>query len=125
MVANVIMYDAAVSAWGKGEQWRQALGLLALALGEVGQFQILLEGAADTSGTAVNLRFSELDGPGGSRLCGPGEACWEWWQVGYVFCNASSRVPGTSSGWYPDPLLPVEVGGVLLEPGQAQPLWAQ
>lgn len=98
---------------------------IALARGEVGQFQILLEGAADTSGTAVNLHFSELDGPGGSRLCGPGEACWEWWQVGYVFCNASSRVPGTSSGWYPDPLLPVPEGGVLLEPGQAQPLWAR
>ena len=123
---------------------------LAGARGEVEQRQILVEALPALSAGAggaparVSLAFSDLvpvdaeDGaaplPGGGGggplglgyLCGgEPEGCWDWWQVGYVFCNETERYQESGGGWRPDPLLAPEPEGVLLEPGAAQPLWVR
>ena len=107
---------------------------LAAARGESEQFQVFIEGVDAADPPAVALEFSALtpvgaadgvaDGVAGA-LCGEGEDCWSWWQVGYVFCNETRRVAGSGGGWRPDPLLPPEAGGVRLERGMAQPLFVR
>eukprot|EP00435_Cladocopium_sp_Y103_P045609 s3136_g13.t1 len=44
-------------------------------------------------------------------------------QVGFVFTNASGRVPDSGGGWRPDPLRPLVSAGV--PSNVAQPLWVQ
>ena len=51
--------------------------------------------------------------------------CWDWHQVGHVFCNATTRVQGSGGGWRPDPLLPPLDGGVQLREDFAESFWVQ
>ena len=46
-----------------------------------------------------------------------------WWQVGYVYCKATTRYVGSGGGWLPDPLLPPLNGLITLESEVTQPLW--
>lgn len=46
-------------------------------------------------------------------------------RVGYVFCDVSALYPSErGAGWYPDPVVDLPADGtVLLQPGEALPLW--
>jgi hypothetical protein len=69
-------------------------------------------------GSVVSLDFS--DAPFGADA-------WQYYQVGYVMTNETSRYSPSGGGWRPDPLLPVDttLRGVQLEVGVGQPLWVR
>ena len=59
-------------------------------------------------------------------------ASFNWWQVGYVYCQHTTRYEDSGGGWRPDPLLVdnqyknddgTYSQGVLLESGVTQPIW--
>lgn len=59
-------------------------------------------------------------------------ANFSWWQVGYVYCQHTTRYADSGGGWTPDPLLvdnqyknadSTTTQGILLESGVTQPIW--
>lgn len=61
-----------------------------------------------------------------------GAASFSWWQVGYVYCQHTTRYADSGGGWRPDPLLVdnqyksddgTTIQGILLESGVTQPIW--
>ena len=93
--------------------------------GEIENKQILV----DTRGwdptanltASVSLTFSDLLGAVGQIDSGN----LSWWQVGYVYCNATRNYADSGGGWRPDPLLAPLENRIFLEVGVTQPLWIQ
>lgn len=61
-----------------------------------------------------------------------GASSFSWWQVGYVYCQHTTRYADSGGGWRPDPLLVdsqyknddgTTTQGILLESGVTQPIW--
>lgn len=92
--------------------------------GEEENKQVLL----DLSGWPASLNLtatlsadmSDLQLVGGTAVL---SGVLAWWQVGYVYCNPTTRYPGSGGGWRPDPVLAADNGAILLETGVTQPLW--
>ena len=87
--------------------------------------------------STFTIKFQDLKntdtGNGSRRSSVVSAATFSWWQVGYVFCQHTSRYKDSGGGWRPDPLLTPDSQfenddgtisqGILLECGVSQPIW--
>jgi len=97
---------------------------LSLARGEYESAQVLIRTGPGTSLQDVRVELSELLHANGTASIG--EADLEWYQVGFVRIEKPDKTPSIparwlDTGWYPDPLLPVESFSVA--EGFTQPIW--
>jgi len=95
-------------------------------------FQLALRSAA---GGPVQVRASELKGPGGATLSAPETYRVDYVPVDFPIGYASSEQPGYyrirpryrgCDGWageWPDPMVPIGDGRLEIQAGRTQPLW--
>ena len=90
-----------------------------------------------TSAFTINfqdLKIVDITNDDNSNINGAtfGAGNFSWWQVGYVYCQHTTRYADSGGGWRPDPLLVdnqyknddgTTSQGILLESGVTQPIW--
>ena len=95
--------------------------------GEEESQQLLIDtrgwGAEQNMTNKISLSFDTFQNANGEARLLQQNPTVSWWQVGYVFCKATTRYVGSGGGWRPDPLLAPENNSVTLESEVTQPLW--
>src|ERR1700681_4439666 len=77
---------------------------LKAARNEIVSFQLIVERAGDAPLSRVDVKYSELMGPGGARLPKESVELFKEWYVNISRRSAQDYSLGT--GWYPDALIP-------------------
>lgn len=96
--------------------------VLQAARGECASFQIVMRAP---SGGSARISASDLSGANGKTI---GAGSYEFFREGYVNVNRPSFDYGSGnrplgSGWYADPLFPLDSGAVEIPSGKNQPVW--
>jgi len=94
--------------------WEAAENRVALrsARNEFVAFQLVVE--SDKPLRGVEVSFERLQGPGGVEISGRGVALLKAWYVQVVRPSSGYEESSLGLGWYPDALIPAEVGAPLV-----------